>query len=338
MRRPPFALCFVTVSDYFLGVDGGQSSTTALVGDHAGRIIGWATAGPCNHVAATEAKGKFLRVMRECIGHAAAQAGMPESQSGLPQVFRSACLGMSGGPDDKDALLRELIHATHLTVTHDAMIALAGATAGEPGIVVISGTGSITFGRNRQGETARAGGWGHIFGDEGGAFDIVRHALQAALREHEGWGPRTALTPALLASTGCSDANQMLHAFYTPEWPCSRVAALARVVNSIGEEGDPVASDILRRAAQDLAVLAGSVRRQLWSADEPVLVAWTGGTFNSSLLAERFRTLVELAGVATCTPPRHGPAEGALMEAYRAAGLPGILDPAPGNFTPKART
>lgn len=314
-----------SVKDYFLGVDGGQSGTTAVIGDAAGHIVGWASAGPCNHVAPQEAQAKFRRVIGECIVQAASRAGMGEP----PLHFRSACLGMSGGPDDKDALLRELVKAAHITVTHDAMIALAGATGGEPGIVVIAGTGSIAFGQNPRGETARAGGWGHLFGDEGGAFDIVRRALHAVLREHEGWGPRTALSPALLESTSARDANEMLHLFYTPEWPRSRVAALARVVNTIAEEGDPIAAEILRHAAQDLAMLAASVRRQLWTEEEVVRVTWTGGVFNSPLVLERFRMLIELGGNASCEPPRHGPAEGALMVAYRAAGLSLILDAVP---------
>ena len=199
---------------------------------------------------------------------------------------------MSGGPDDKAALLHELIEAEHTTVTHDAMIALAGATSGEPGIIVVAGTGSIAFGKNKRGETARAGGWGYIFGDEGGAFDIARQALRAVLREHEGWGGRTALTPALLEAAGAADANEMLHSFYTAAWPRSRVADLARTVSRIAEEGDPIALRLLHHAAQELALLAGSVRRQLWSEGKPVLVSWAGGTFQSDPLLERFRMLI----------------------------------------------
>ncbi len=154
------------MSDLYLGVDGGQSSTVAVIGNAQGKVIGWGTAGPSNHVGAAEGRPKFLRVMRECLWHAALQAGVdPEEMR-----FRSACLGMSGGPDDKQGLLRELIEADHLLVTHDARIALAGATGGEPGVIVIAGTGSIAFGENATGETARAGGWGYLFGDEGGGF------------------------------------------------------------------------------------------------------------------------------------------------------------------------
>jgi N-acetylglucosamine kinase-like BadF-type ATPase len=303
------------MSQYFLGVDGGQSSTIAVIGDEHGNIVGWASAGPCNHVAAAEARAKFLRVMRECISQAADRAGSPD------RSFKAACFGMSGGPADKVALLHELIDAEHWIVTHDAMIALAGATSGQPGIVAIGGTGSIAFGQNAQGETARAGGWGYLFGDEGGAFDIVRQALRAVLREHEGWGARTALTPALLETAAATDANALLHLFYTPDWPRHRIAGLAEIVSRIAEEGDPIAIGVLQNAARELALQVGSVRRQLWREGESTRVAWVGGIFRSAVLLERFRTLVSLEENTMCEPPKHGPAVGALLLAYRAAGV-----------------
>jgi N-acetylglucosamine kinase-like BadF-type ATPase len=176
-------------------------------------------------------------------------------------------------------------------------------------------------------QTARAGGWGYIFGDEGGGFDIVRQALRAMLREHEGWGPRTALTPALLEATETTDANQTLHRLYTPEWPRSRAATLAQVVSRIAEEGDPVAVQILQGAAHNLAILAASVRRQLWGESAASSVAWIGGVFSSAIVLERFRMLAELEGVVTVAPPVHSPAIGALLLAYRSAGLSLVPEP-----------
>jgi N-acetylglucosamine kinase-like BadF-type ATPase len=311
------------MSDYFLGVDGGQSSTIAVIGDDHGRIAGWASAGPCNHVGAAEGRAKFLRVMGECCTQAAARAGLPTQQK--PR-FKAACLGMSGGPDDKAVLLAELIDAERMTVTHDAKIAWAGATEGEPGVVVIAGTGSIAYGENVHGESARAGGWGYIYGDEGGAFDIARQALRAALREFEGWGPRTALTPALAELTGTVNANDALHRLYAAEWPRARVAELAMTVDRIASEGDPVATDILGGAAQQLAILAASVRRQLWN-EGTARISWIGGVFQSQILLERFRTLALLEGDAEAGPPRRSPAAGALLLAYRVAGLPLLPQP-----------
>jgi N-acetylglucosamine kinase-like BadF-type ATPase len=304
------------VTRYFLGVDGGQSGTTAMIGDETGKVLGWATAGPCNHVAAPEARAKFRRVMRECIGEAARLAGMAET--GARWHFEAACLGMSGGTEDKSELLGELVAAEQLLITDDATIALTGATGGEPGVVVIAGTGSIAFGRNARGETARAGGWGFIFGDEGSAFDIARQALRAVLREHEGWGARTVLTPALLEATGAGDPNELLHLFYRPEWPRARVAGLARTVSRIAEEGDPLAQQILHNAAQQLATLAGSVRGQIFADGEAAFVSWVGGVFGSPILLERFRALVSMSEGVIAKSPVHGPATGALILARRA--------------------
>src|ERR1039457_5934642 len=92
---------------------------------------------------------------------------------------------------------------------------------------------------------------------------------------------------ALLDATGSEDANGALHRFYAPDWPRSRVATLAPLVDEAAMAGDPVARDILHNAAQQLAVLTSSVRQQLWKPGEPARVAWTGGVFRSRMLLER---------------------------------------------------
>jgi N-acetylglucosamine kinase-like BadF-type ATPase len=300
----------------FLGIDGGQSGTTALIGDETGRIIGSGEAGPCNHAAATEGRLRLERAITGSLAAACQQGGLDPSEV----RFEAACLGMSGGPEDKQEIAARLIRTQKLLVTTDAAIALAGATPGGDGIITIGGTGSIAYGRNSAGRTARAGGWGYIFGDEGGAFDIVRQATRAALRAQEGWGPPTRLQGLLLEATASSDPNQMLHRFYTPDWPRSRVAALAHFVDRAAEESDSVALEILDRAARDLARLALAIRSQLWAAGEPVYVAYIGGVFQSRRVLEGFRQFVEAETGVTCGPPQRGPAEGALAEAYRLAG------------------
>ncbi|MBZ5675914.1 MAG: ATPase [Acidobacteriia bacterium] len=301
----------------FLGIDGGQSSTTALIGDETGRVIGAGRAGPCNHAAASEGRRKFIAAITDSVRGAAASAGLSE-----PLMFEAACLGLSGGPDDKEALAKETIRAERYLITHDAHIALAGATGGEPGIIVIAGTGSIAFGRNAAGVTARAGGWGYIFGDEGGAFDLVRQALRAILRNEEGWGPPTALREALLEAVfentaGASSANRLLHLFYTGEYPRDRVAGWAKLVDQAARAGDTVARDILGSAAQALATLTAAVRWQLFEPSKQVKVCYSGGVFGSEPLLERFRMLVELEEGNQVSAPKHNPAEGALLEAYR---------------------
>ena len=306
----------------FLGVDGGQSGTTAVIGDDTGRVLGTGEAGPCNHAAAGEGRAKLERAVTGSVAAACAQAGLDAAKV----CFEAACFGMSGGPDDKRGILAAALRTERLVVTNDAVIALAGATRTGQGIITIAGTGSIAFGRNPAGRTSRAGGWGYVFGDEGGGFDIARQATRAALRLEEGWGPPTVLRDAMLAATGAENANQMLHLFYTDEWPRSRVATLARLVDAAAAESDAVAVAILRGAAQQLAMLAGAVREELWAKRSAVKIAYIGGVFQSRILLENFRTLVELEEGVRCGAPLHGPADGALYEAYRSAGLdPGVI-------------
>jgi N-acetylglucosamine kinase-like BadF-type ATPase len=307
----------------FLGLDGGQSGTTALVADERGTVLGMGKAGPCNHVSGPEGRAKFTAAIRGSVEGACHKAGVDAK-------FAAACLGFSGGPADKDALVRELIHAERFHVTDDAAIALTGATAGAPGIVTIAGTGSISYGRNEARKQARAGGWGHIFGDEGGAFDLTRQALRAALRFEEGWGPPTALHGLLLAETGASTANDLLHRLYTADFPKPRIAAMARLVDQAAENGDAVASELLNSAAGHLATITAAVRGQLFSAGETVRVAWMGGVFRGNVLRERFRMLVELEDGVTAGPPLHGPAAGALIEAFKLSNL----EVKPGNLPP----
>jgi N-acetylglucosamine kinase-like BadF-type ATPase len=295
----------------FLGIDGGQSGTTALVGDESGRVVGVGRGGPCNHVGKAEGREKFLRAVGGCLR----EAGFEGAQ------FEAACLGFSGGAADKNAYVRELIQAKHYVVTHDAFVSLAGATAGEPGVVAIAGTGSIAFGRNREGKTARSGGWGYVFGDEGGGFDVVRQALRAALRHEEGWGPKTKLRDALIAAAGATSANDLLHRFYTDAYPRERVAALSKLVDRTAREGDAVAREILLAAAQQLATLATAVRAQIFDGTAPCRISYLGGVFRSGILLDRYRMLMELDEGNRVAEPVFGPAAGALIEAYRAAGL-----------------
>ena len=297
-------------------MDGGQSSTTAIIGDENGRVLGIGRGGPSNHVRASEGRAKFINAINASLRAACLDAGLEAATI----RFVSACLGLSGGPAEKQAILGEILAADRILVTDDATIALSGALGGEPGIVIIAGTGSIAFGRNAQGRTARAGGWGYLFGDEGGGFWIVRQALRAALRWEEGWGSPTALRAMLLDSTGARNMNDLMHRCYTPEFPRPRVASLSRLVNNAAENGDPIARNIFSEAAHELALLARAVSSQLFDPQDSARCAYIGGVFQSRILRARFREALEREPGLVATPPVQVPAIGALLEAYRAAG------------------
>jgi len=294
------------MSRYFLGVDGGQSGTTALIGDEGGQVAGIGRAGPCHQPGA----------IRDALDAACDQAGL---RSGIR--FAAACLGLSGGLADKPSVIGEIVASDRIILTTDALVALTGAMAGEPGVVVVAGTGSIAFGRNRAGRVARAGGWGYLFGDEGGGFWIVRQAMRAALRLEEGWGVPTSLRARLLDATGARNINHLMHRCYTPEFRRERAAALSILVHHAAESGDPAALKILDDAARELALLAISVRGQLFESEEPISVSYSGGVFRSRIVLSQFRQwLAPEYGVRVASPV-YSPAVGALLEAYRASGF-----------------
>ena len=145
------------------------------------------------------------------------------------------------------------------------------------------------------------------------------HGLHCGSRK--GGVIRPCFTPPLLNLTGASSANEMLHLFYTPDWPRSRIATLASLVDQVRSEGDLTARNILEQAAQNLAALAGlrshPNSRHRGKRGSPTSVV----RFRSSAVLERFRMLVELTDGCECIAPELSPAEGALLMARRAAGL-----------------
>jgi N-acetylglucosamine kinase-like BadF-type ATPase len=300
---------------FFLGIDGGQSSTTALIGEQDGRVVGLGKGGPCNHVGAAEGRAKFFSAVGACVEEACARAGVARATV----TFASACLGFSGGAEDKEAYSRELIRSRHYKITHDAEIALTGALEGEAGLIVIAGTGSMAFARNAEGRTARAGGWGYIFGDEGGAFDVTRQALRAALAFEEGWGPPTKLLSLLLEASEAKNANELLHRFYA-DTPRSDIARYAPLVSRAAESGDGPARLILLRCADQLARYGAGVHHAIFSGEAHTPVSYIGGVFRNELIRSEFSRRMHELVKAEVTHPRFGPAAGALLEAFRSSG------------------
>ena len=122
-------------------------------------------------------------------------------------------------------------------------------------------------------------------------------------------------------ASGAQDANDLVHRFYTPDFPRSRVASYAPLIDEAARAGDHVAREIIMSGAQALATYVSAVRRQLFQRGEPSDTSYVGGVFASELFRERFRLIVELEGDVSIHPPKYGPAVGALIEAYKLGGV-----------------
>lgn len=239
------------MGEYVLGVDAGGTKTLALLA--ADEIAGRGLGGPGNlHAVGFEAAS---RAVAEAIQAALDAAGIDRSD------VAALCIGAAGASRADEieawtAWCRTQGWARQIGVVSDAEIVIAAALDRTPGLVVIGGTGSIAFAQRADGQRFRAGGWGYLIDDRGGAYDIACRALRAVLRAFDGRGIETALTPALLAACGCAQPPDLVRYVYGSGVDRHRLAQLAQIVDGVAGAGDAVAQAILDRAAGDLAELA----------------------------------------------------------------------------------
>ncbi|HLW60373.1 MAG TPA: BadF/BadG/BcrA/BcrD ATPase family protein [bacterium] len=308
--------------EYFLGVDGGATSTTCAVCDRDGRILGIGHGGPSNHILAPGGEARARAAIESALGNALAAAGAS------PSAFDAAQFGMTGINRDSEParvfgrVVSSLLTARITQIDNDAAVALAGALAGGPGVVVIAGTGSVALGRDPSGREARAGGWGYLFGDEGSGFALGLGGVRAALRARDETGGPTVLETMIPQRFG-ADLGEIPLRYYEGRVPRSEIAALASAVTAAAADGDPVARTLVDDAAEGLAGIAAAVIRRLTWPDGTVAVAAVGGVFKAgpTLLAPLKAAIAARAAGAVLVPPRFAPAVGALLLAMRAAGV-----------------
>jgi len=303
---------------YYLGIDGGGTKTTCVVGDESS-VLATATAGASNVVRVGQAHAR--ESLHQAVRQGCAAAGI------TPQQVAYVCAGGSGaGRPELAAVVREFlaeILSAPIEVVGDMQIALEAAFDAGPGVIVIAGTGSIAFGRDRQGRTVRAGGWGFAIGDEGSAQWIGRAAVSAVLRDSDRRDGGQNLVPESLADALCK------------AWGVGSLPDLARAANSIPPPDfsalsravlaskDELAGKVLQSAGRELAEVAGVVVHRLFAVDEPgpVPVAMTGGVFrHSSRVREIFYNELRRIDIrAEIHQQVVEPVEGALRMARRAA-------------------
>ena len=285
------------------GIDGGGTSTKLELRDEDNRVLRRMAFGPFNVSAVGEAGVRaVLREMTQAV-----------DVRGITRL----CVGGAGA---SYAGLRELLldelgthgFAGSLALETDFTIALRGAMDG-PGGILIAGTGSVAFGRNEAGQTARVGGWGHLIDDAGSGYALGRDALAAAVRADDGRLCAPALRRAVLVKTGAKDTRGILDYVYYSGRDKSAVAAVASCVLDCAADGDAVSREILARNAGELTQIAGALARQL-SMERP-RVALLGGLLQSDNAYSRCAR-ERLAAVCEPVSPAHDALWGAAQLAY----------------------
>jgi N-acetylglucosamine kinase-like BadF-type ATPase len=306
-----------------LGVDGGGTKTEFVLIDREGGIA-------ARH---GESGAYYLQIgvegLRDVIRRGLKVVLNQLAVSG--DAVEHAFFGLPAYGEDStvqpllDSLPADLLGHRRYRCGNDMVCTWAGSLAGEDGIGIVAGTGSIAYGE-RAGRTARAGGWGEIFGDEGSAHWIATRGLNAFSRMSDGRSPKGPLHALLVQELGLAD-DLDLCAYLTSDGGTTRerIAAFCPLVARAADKGDTEAVAIFSSAAMALAELADALRAALkFQPGDPVPVSYSGGVFRTGelILAPLRRALSTMSSDFDLRPPLLPPSVGAALYAARDCGRP----------------
>jgi N-acetylglucosamine kinase-like BadF-type ATPase len=300
---------------YVLGIDAGGTKTVCLLADESGAVVSRARGPGANLQAQGELEvEKVLHELME-----AALAGRDEPPAAI-------CLGVAGADRPEDAttmrgLMRRIGYKSRTVIVNDALVALVAGAGDGPGVVVVSGTGSICYGRDDRGRAARSGGWGFVLGDEGSGYWMGRRTLAAVVRHADGRGPATALTPLVLEHFGIRQVSDLVHEVYVADPRRKRVAGLGEALQVAVEAGDPIAREIVDAAARELVTAAASVAERLEMRGHVFPFLLAGGIFRvvHAVREQVLRLLPEVAPRSIAQVLAAEPAMGAVHLAWAEA-------------------
>lgn len=315
-------LASTVMSRYVLGIDAGGTKTICLLADESGAVVSRARGAGANLQAQGELEVE--KVLHEV---------MEGARAGRDDPPAAVCLGIAGAdrPDDAAtmrAMMRRIGFKSRTLIVNDALVALTAGAGDGPGVVVVSGTGSICYGRDEHGRAARSGGWGHVLGDEGSGHWIGRRALAAVVRHADGRGPATALTPLVLEHFRVARVGDLVHEVYVADPHARRVAGLGEAVQTAVEAGDPIAREIVEEAARELVTAASSVAERLEMRGQVFPFLLSGGIFRvvHAVREQVLRLLPDVAprslAQVLAAEPAMGAVHLALAEARGGARLP----------------
>ena len=263
-----------------LAVDAGNSKTDVAVVAADGEVLGSARGpGFLPHIVQAESAVEMLHLLVE---HAAADAGLGEPTGMVRHV--SACLANVDLPLEQ-RLLEEAVEARAWGATSAVFndtYALLRAGLDEPhGVAVICGSGINCTGRRGDGREVRFAAVGHISGDWGGGGFLWTEAMWWAARAADGRGPHTALRDALPAHYGLPTMEALIEAVHLGHLTPERCVEMTRLLFEVADDGDPIAAEVVRRQAAEVAALAIAALTRLELLDQPTPVVLGGGVLTA---------------------------------------------------------
>lgn len=276
----------------FIGIDGGGSKTKCVVCDDSLKIIYETQSGPSNFltIGTKKVSETILNLILDCT---------EALNISLSQINRIV-LGTTGAGRENDALkLEQAVYeetsATELTpnsfkVVSDARIALEGAFSSLPGSILIAGTGSIMFGKDKEGRIHRVGGFGRLIGDEGSGLTIGRKGINLLAKYYDGRIQGSLLTNKIENQFDISNHEQLISKVYSDELKIQKIAPL---VMEAAAEGDDLCNAILDSETDELLMHIVSMSKKL--NEESMKLVFIGGTItNDNIYSKMLREKIKL--------------------------------------------
>lgn len=308
----------------YLGVDGGASKIAAVVVDDQGKVV-------AEQTLPEGANYQSLPLADVVENLEEAVRLVVQELKAKPVIFDYGVFGLAGCNFEADRkVLTEALQKSSLNtmlgrgfeVVNDSEIALRAGTKDGVGVVIIAGTGSNCFGRNIEGETAKAGGLSHILSDEGSGYDIGLRGLQAVVQSLDGRDGETSLVSAILSHLKVEDLEGLYSEVYSKYTSKAQIASLAPIVIELAEKLDATAQDILNHSVNELVLMVDAVLRKLDCRDDAVPVVTVGSVLTGkNYVRRRFQTeLLRVAPRARMTNLSVSSGMGAAMMAVEAGG------------------
>ncbi|MDY0017556.1 MAG: BadF/BadG/BcrA/BcrD ATPase family protein [Candidatus Delongbacteria bacterium] len=237
----------------YAGIDGGGTKTNISILDKDGRIVFSGSYGPSNLLNGDEFEDNVLIMFRDAflnlkdrlriktaihITAGFAGTSSDDYETRFRNVFKKAALGYD-------------ISIDHLNINSDALLALNVYFTDKPGLLLISGTGSICYGKDQKGDLFRTGGFGYLIDDAGSGFWFGKEAVKAALRSHYHYGQVSILEDMVREHFGVQNTEDIFDIIYKGD-PRSVISSASELVFSAAENGCKVAGEIVESGAAEL--------------------------------------------------------------------------------------
>jgi N-acetylglucosamine kinase-like BadF-type ATPase len=275
---------------YYAGWDGGGTHTTVECINENGATLLRAKVGPFNSLG--NEPETLNRAVADSLGHMKSMPGGLAGCGGL-------CIGGAGisSVELRENLRSALVsngYTQPYTLAADYETAYFSAFHYSPGMVLVSGTGSVCYGRNTRQQSHRTGGWGHLIDDEGSGYAIGRDMLSAVMYSLDGRGGPTVLTEMVYKAWGISSHPELITRLYASATGKKDIAALAPLCFKAAENGDETAMDIIKKAAVGLYTLIHTTARIL-GLNQATVVLLGGTITNGALLRTELQKLAALS-------------------------------------------